>query len=315
MMTMITKCNKLRVLESVCGIVACCYLVFKLLVYDDYQLMWHKWCNAESWQWITATVALIMIVPNLMLEATKWKLLLAPMGKRTLKDAFKDVCKGTVGAFITPNRVGEFPYRAIYLPPSWRISAIALGGMGSMIQMVVISMIGLPTLCALCTMLPVFDWENTILRLLILLILIIIGCVLLAKLKTTQKAWKELLLALNKLSGKETIGVILCTFGRYATFCTQFWLMLESCGVSLSWEQALMAIPTYYFLVTFTPSINVAELAVRGSWAVIALSPFTSDTPAVTLAAGCVWLINGVTPMIIGLLLKKTNLAMDDSNV
>jgi len=45
------------------------------------------------------------------------------------------------------------------------------------------------------------------------------------------------------------------------------------------------------------------------------LSPFTSDTPAVTLAAGCVWLINGVTPMIIGLLLKKTNLAMDDSNV
>ena len=308
----ITKENTVRMLEIFCGVLACCFLGFKLYSYDHYQLLLEEWTKAHTWHWNAAVIALVLLCPNLLLEAAKWKTLLSPLGKRSFLDACKDVCKGSVGAFITPNRVGEFPYRAMFLPSAWRVSAVALGVVGSLTQMMLISIVGIPSLSILSRLLPSFEWGNTIIRVLVLMILMCIACVGVACLNSTQRLWREFIMALQSLGYYGAVKVLIFTLGRYLVFSAQFWLMLEFCGVSLSLMQALLAIPAYYFLVTFTPSVNVAELAVRGSWAVIALSPFTDNTPAVILTASLVWVVNGLFPLLIGLFLRKTNPAIDD---
>ena len=307
-----TKENTVRLLEIICGALACCFLGFKLYSYEHYQLLLDEWTNAHAWHWNAAALAVLLLGPNLLLEGAKWKTLLSPLGKRSFPDACKDVCKGSVGAFITPNRVGEFPYRAMFLPASWRISAVALGVVGSVAQMLVISVVGLPALGVLSGLLPSFEWGEMLLRLLLLMGLVALMCVGMACLESTRRMWREFMTALKRLGYSGAVKVMLYTLGRYMVFSAQFWLMLEFCGISLSLVQAFLAIPAYYCLVTFTPSVNVAELAVRGSWAVIALSPFTDNAPAIILTAGLVWMVNGVLPLLIGLFLKKTNPAIDD---
>lgn len=306
------KGNGVRWIEIACGVLACAFLLYKWISYEDYHVLRGVWTERASWNWFACLFACLLLSFNLTAEAAKWKVLLTPLGRRSLLLSIKDVCKGYLGAFVTPNRVGEFPYRAMYLPKEWRLMAVGLGGIGSVMQMGVIVLCGIPALCCLSQTLPYLNWTKTCLVLLFVLLLGLIVGYWVSTSKQTKKLWDDFLMALRHLALKGAVCVLALTLMRYLVFCVQFWLMLEFCGVHLAMKDAWMAIGLYYMLVTLTPSVNVAELAVRGSWAVVALSPFTTNIPAVTLAAWCVWVVNGVLPLLIGLLLKHTNQATRD---
>lgn len=304
--------NSVRWSEGVCSVVACAFLLYKWLTYKDYDLFWQEWIGGESWNWMAGIVTCLLLPCNLMTESIKWKALLRPLGERSTPNAFKDVCKGYLGAFVTPNRVGEFPCRAFYLPRDWRVTAIGLGGIGAIVQMGVIAAMGIPAFCVLCHALPRIDWTRSILYVSIMLVVVVVAVYLLSRFRSVKQVWDDFVRALHHLGTKGVAGVTLWALLRYLIFCFQFWLMLEFCGVHLAFSQAWMAVAVYYMLVTFTPSIHVAELAVRGSWAVVALSPFTNEIPAVTLSAWLVWMINGVVPLLVGMFIKHTSPATPD---
>ena len=299
--------SAVRWIEAVCSVLACVFLLYKAVSYTDYPLLFSVWEHRASWGWSAGCCACLLLPFNLLCESLKWRGLLKPLGNRSVTDALKDVCKGYLGAFITPNRVGEFPCRSLYLPASWRASAIGMGGVGAAIQMGVITCMGIPALFILSAVLPSFDWRLVILRVVVLLLFLLTVCIIVARIPSTRKVWHEFVTALHRL-GLHGVGeVAWWTIMRYIIFCGQFWLILKFVGVSLSLQQACLAIPTYYILVTFTPSFNLTELAVRGSWAVVALSPYTTTTPSIILAAWLIWVINSIFPLLIGLVMKQTN--------
>ena len=78
---------------------------------------------------------------------------------------------------------------------------------------------------------------------------------------------------------------------------------MSFCGIVHSPLEALIAIPSYYLLVTVTPSVPIADAAVRGSWSVIIFSLFTQNIAAIAIAAILLWILNTILPMIVGTLI------------
>ena len=98
----------------------------------------------------------------------------------------------------------------------------------------------------------------------------------------------------------ELLRILGITFLRYTVFCVQFYAILQFFGVELSALQALIAIPTTYLFVSFTPSIAFSEAAVRSSYAVIIIGAFSDHEIAIILAGISIWLVNFVIPMVVG---------------
>jgi hypothetical protein len=71
--------------------------------------------------------------------------------------------------------------------------------------------------------------------------------------------------------------------------------------------QALIAIPTNYLFVTFTPSVAFSEAAVRSSYAVLVIGFFSSNIVGIALAGMCIWMINFVIPMMVGSIIMVRN--------
>ena len=76
--------------------------------------------------------------------------------------------------------------------------------------------------------------------------------------------------------------------------------MLLFMGVSLAPVEALVAIPTIYLLVTYTPSFVASEAVVRGSYAVLILSAFDANEVGMALSGILLWCVNFCVPMLMG---------------
>ena len=63
---------------------------------------------------------------NWGLEARKWQLALRPVGGIAYRNAFKAVFTGAAVASFTPNRMGEYLGRILYIREGHRTQAIAL---------------------------------------------------------------------------------------------------------------------------------------------------------------------------------------------
>ena len=97
------------------------------------------------------------------------------------------------------------------------------------------------------------------------------------------------------------LRVLLLHLARYAVWMLQLWAVLTFCGIILCPQEAIVSIVSYYFLITFMPSVPAAEVAFKGGWAVLIFSHFTDEIPAIAVAVTIIWLINTVTPVVIGI--------------
>ncbi len=285
-------------------ILAYLFLLYKVCTYDDYAQFFSQLSEFSLTHWCFALLALLLMPINLLCEATKWKHLLSPLIQRPLISAYYDVFKGLIAAFATPNRLGEFPGRALWMPPSMQIPAITLGFIGSILQILVIFTLGLPAIYYLFHNITYITQPASYFICGVLLIFIILAAGLYFS-QRLKSQLKQLLRTISQLAAKHFFIVLIATIVRYAIFSFQLYLMLLCCHIYLSPQQALLAIPAYYFLITFTPSISAAEPAIRGSWAMVAFAPFSSNTPGIAMAAILLWIINGVIPLMIGSVLKR----------
>ncbi len=92
---------------------------------------------------------------------------------------------------------------------------------------------------------------------------------------------------------------------RYIVWMLQLWAILAFSGITLTPLQALVAIPAYYIIITFVPSLPAAEVALKGGWAAIVFGAYIDNAPAILIAVTLVWIINTVLPTLIGLIYTK----------
>ncbi len=89
------------------------YLVYRLITYDNYAGMGELFHRADATCYGCLTLALILLPIQLFIELIRWQVLLHGIQTLSIKDSFRQVMAGYLGAFITPYRLGEYPARLL----------------------------------------------------------------------------------------------------------------------------------------------------------------------------------------------------------
>jgi hypothetical protein len=275
--------------------------------------------NDLSWrQWGWLLLSLIFMPVNLLIESVKWCYLVSDIERLTFCTALKSVMSGYATGFFTPNRLGEYPGRAVYLEHGNRWKAITFGMVGTLAQTIILLLFGFFAFILLMghRQFPILA-DRTLLPVIFGIEIAAAFTIYLSLPRLSRFASRfnlsvkvnTLLMWLSTFKRKKLIHILLLAFARYVVFCLQFYFMLRFCSIDINLWQGVVSISTFYMFVTFTPSIAFSEAAIRGSYAVIFVGIFSANSIGIALAGILVWLVNAVIPMLTGsVFFSKTNL-------
>ncbi len=261
-------------------------------------------------------MVLLLMLLNWFWEALKWKYLLKSVQRLSLSDAYKSVLAGTTISFITPNRVGEFGGRILFVEDINKPKAIALSIYAGLIQLWVTFLFGIPALLLMQNQSALQQSTNTLKTLFtsyplllfsfvvaFLLTVVIFKFYFLLKIFMRIK-WVERRLSflqiLESITTKEMLRMLLLSVFRYFTFILQYWLMLKLMNVDVQPLMSFCLTAVFYLLMAIAPTIGLLELPVRASAGVVVFGFFSENILGIQLAVFGIWLINLVLPAIAG---------------
>ncbi len=285
------------------------FLIFKILTfqhYSDLATQWKQMPVSRLW-WLTGVFVLLPL--NWLLESVKWKMLTSHVQKITIYTSIQAVLSGISTGFFTPNRVGELVGRVTFLDSKHRKAGITISMMNSLTQNLIMALCGIPA-CVLYFSFTAGKLHPDIEH---FVFLTLIGILLFGTIYLSLPLWSRQLKSsrlslkirnftdcLSHYNGADLLKIMLVSLLRYSVFCIQFFCMLQFFGIGLTPWQAVIAIPTTYLFVTFTPSLAFSEAAVRSSYAVLIIGAFSGQVIGIALAGVGIWVINFVLPMLAG---------------
>ena len=294
------------------------FLVYKILNIDNPHIVLQHFCKASRQRFLLLVVAVALLPVNVVLESIKWQtvlrnIVLLPFG-------LSSVLFGYTGAFITPNSVGEYPTRALLLPEGSRTQAVAMGFVGSIVQTMVIAACGFVSLFFFVqnTDSSGIDYTKIFISIVLLLLLAV---VFVSKIHTVgvfmQKSRfgfvRKIGNGLYYTTAGQLAKLIAVSLLKYFAFSTQFLLILIAFGLDIPVIEAIVAINVFYLFLTFTPLINIFEVAVRSSWAILIFGRYSVNSISIIAASTLFWVMNFCLPTFVGLFFgsQKT----DDKNI
>lgn len=102
------------IIEWSVTLVACAYLVYRLVIFDDYASLWETFRSMGIPQLFVIILCVALMPVNMALEAWRWKTLV-PMSWR---EANRQVYYSKLAGLITPWRLGEYPARGVLMAQS-----------------------------------------------------------------------------------------------------------------------------------------------------------------------------------------------------
>ncbi|MBC7868325.1 MAG: flippase-like domain-containing protein [Gloeobacteraceae cyanobacterium ES-bin-316] len=301
-------------------------VLFIILSYSLYKQIAHqpdlpeRWAHIkQSWYNPVFWFVLFLMIVNYGIEARKWQLLLKPLEKFSLIKAFKSVLAGCSITMLTPNRIGEYGGRILFVQEPNRLRAISLTILGSISQLLVTILMGTLGLIVLTFFsekdAAVFSFfpplfSNTLLFLCIVLSILFlmfylrIGWLihLMQKQKFLAKPLKYVRL-LDQFSGKQLLRILFLSLLRYMAFILQYMLLLSVMEVGISLLLSFWLLTIFYLVMVMAPSIGFTELPLRATATVEIFKLYSSNILGIQAAALGIWLINLVLPAIIGSIL------------
>lgn len=302
-----------KIINVLLILIALGYLLYRLLTFNDYPTFFAHFQSCSLADYCLLVIAFLLFPLNIAIEAFRWQYLLRDVEPISFREANRQVYYGCVGAFITPNRLGEYPTRALLLKDqSHYLQAITLGFVGSFAMLCIIEVIGITAVVYFflhyvqnsTSQVIIFTCYLILVLALFLILFFFPRIYAFCATRFHGKAL-QILEATAHLGYKRFFILCLQTLLRYLIFSFQLYCFLYFCGVPLSFLQAIIAIPSYYSLVSIMPSIPVADTIFRGSWALIVFSFFTPNTPNIATAVLLIWIINTVIPMLIGMVTSR----------
>ncbi len=272
----------------------------------------------------------IMMFANWGLEARKWQLLVQHVQHFSFVRALKSVLSGCSITMLTPNRMGEYGGRILYVQEGNRIKAISLTLVGSISQLLVTLLMGCAGLFYLryfsqnnSSALPVLPefWGDVLIYLSVTITVLLslfylrIGWLvrMMEKVPAMQKVVTHIRV-LDEFDNIQLIRILFLSLVRYMVFVLQYVLLLQVMQVEIGLVLCFWIITVFYLVLAVAPTIGFIELPVRvgACWALLKF--YTSNELGVGTAALGIWLINLVVPAIIGSLLILSIKIVKDKN-
>lgn len=298
-------------------------LLFIVLCYSLYSQIIHQPDLPErlaqlksSWQSPAFLLVFILMFVNWGIESWKWKISLKPLEEISYTKAFRSVLSGCSVTMLTPNRIGEYGGRILYLKEENRLTAISITILGSMSQLLVTLSVGslAVLLISYGTFVSITDTTWVVSRALLIIGLISAGVLALLyfRINALVKFLPRLLFARNfvkhltVLMGfrrKLLLRILFLSFLRYNIFILQYIIMLHVMKVNVPYVECFLLVSVFYLVMAIAPTAGFIELPVRAMASVQLFSLFSSNALGIQAAALAIWLINLVIPAIMGSLM------------
>jgi hypothetical protein len=258
---------------------------------------------------------LAMMVLNWWLESVKWRRLVGRLEPMAGAKAFLATLAGTPIGLITPNRVGEFVGRVLFLNPGHRVEATFATVVGSIAQFVVTVVCGTLALALVLLRIAPAGPDPWMGGLAGACVVVSAGALVLyfqpwllrplvARLPVVRR-WEAQARVLEQFGPGALLQVLGLSLLRYAVFATQFIIVLAVLTQVPTGHAAAM-VPVAFLIATLIPSVMLTELGVRGSVAVAVLSTGEAQDQPVFLASVVLWAINVGVPAMAGALVLLT---------
>jgi MFS family permease len=280
----------------------------------------------ESWRRIKSSlygehslkfiVVIVLMLFNWGFETAKWQVLVNHLQPLSFFTAFRAILSGVSFALNTPNRIGEYFGRILYMNEGNRLRAISLTLVGSISQLIITFVCGSMGLIFLRHYLITETsnhtglsaiWMNAIIygTLAVSIIFILIYYRLSWLVKLLEKIpfvakYAFFIQKLEELEWKELTKVLLLSFLRYCVFIIQYSLLLQVFEVNIGWWHACWLTTVMFLVMAIVPTIALAELGLRGKISILLFGLFSNNTLGIVLTATGIWLINLVVPALAG---------------
>jgi hypothetical protein len=283
----------------------------------DISSRWHE--IKDSWLTWKFWVVIALMLVNWGIEAKKWQILISTIQKFSFIKAFKSVLSGCSVTMLTPNRVGEYGGRILYVENEKRIKAISLTIIGSISQLLITLIMGCFGLLFLryfsqsnsnaLNVLPVF-WSDVLIYLSIIVTVFLLLFYLrlgwlvriMEKVPALQKIVRYISV-LDEFNDKQLLRILFLSFVRFLVFVLQYVLLLQVMHVTIIPWLCFWLMTVFYLIMAVAPTLGFIELPLRAkaSWEILKF--YTHNELGVGATALGIWLINLVIPAIIGSLL------------
>ena len=300
------KANKKR-LNMIAGPVIAIFFVWIIGKQVADQMASGKLTNLSfhgSKGWLAAAIGLFAI--NISLEISKWHLLTLQVAKQPAGKIAASYFAGMALSMVTPNRVGEYPGRLLYLgiPNVYKYVNVAL--LGTLAQLLAVIVWAIPGLIANTGSLPHHGgWIVSAVNLALCLTFATIYWSY-GKIRIPNSRWKPLAKAISysrlvaAIPKASKVAVLAVSMLRFCVYSLQFVCMLKYFGIEVPTLTAFGVATTFFWAMTVIPSVALAELGIRGSVALFLLSPYSHNTVGILAATVALWFMNLVIPSLIG---------------
>jgi len=280
----------------------------------------------QSWQHIKEAftssaimyliAAVLLMFVNWGLEAYKWMLAVRKIQPIGFLKAFKAVLSGVSVSVSTPNRVGEYFGRVLYVNEGNRVKAISLTIVGSISQLITTILMGLVALFFLQKKIVATEvisdiWVKAILYgtsvVLVILALFYFRLSWLVKIIDKLPAFRKyswVIEALEEFDATILLRFLSLSIGRFCIFILQYYLLFRLYGVDIAVVQVWLGVSVMFLVMAMIPTIALfTDLGLRNELSIRLVGLFSDNHLAISLTSISVWLINLVVPAVIGSLL------------
>lgn len=285
-------------------------------LYESIELIKEAPFGIQAWKFWTV---IFLVFVNWGLEARKWQLLVKPIQKMNFFTAYKSVLSGVALSINTPNRIGEYGGRILYIKDGSRIKAISLSIAGSISQLIITLLIGCGGLAYLLyfqldksshLMGLSYYWLEVLLiisllvsALLILFFFRLKWLTLLIEKIPAMNKYIQYINVLEEFNPKLLLRLLSLSFFRYLTFVLQYILLLQVLNVDIIWNEGFWIISILFLVLAIVPSFAIADLGIRGKFSTELLSFYSTNTVGIIGTTFGIWFINLFIPALLGSLL------------
>ncbi len=243
-------------------------------------------------------VLLVLFCLNFLLEAYKWKWVIYTISPISLFKAIESVFVGQAFAFFTPNRVGEFAGRTLFLPTADKLAGMTKMAWASYAQLLATIVMGCIALGLNVSFYPIIQGPWLVM---VKWVSPLVGCIALL-LFFYQRNWTGCLSFLNKVKVATNLKVHLLWLSlvRYLVFLLQYVWVARMLQLNIGILPLIFSVAILFLCLSILPTISLTELVVRGQLLILLLAPFSQDPLMIVAVSTFIWSVNFLAPAIIG---------------
>ncbi|GAA4463926.1 hypothetical protein GCM10023093_13310 [Nemorincola caseinilytica] len=267
----------------------------------------HLWVHTGPSWLLAACIALMLL--NTWLESYKWHTLVSWAEATPYRTALASYLAGVAFSIITPNRIGEYPGRILYLGGrnTFRYINISVSGIVSQLA-------GIYTFGLMGLVYYNFAFPSPLAK------AALAGCItiniLIAVVYWRFDAWLPVMekskylrrfavygRLMGRVSAANRMRVLGISLLRVAVFTAQYLFLLRWMNVELPLLQGFCLAALFFWIMAVVPSLALTELGIRGTVSIYVFQHFSANTIGILAATGGIWLLNLIVPSVLGSIL------------